>query len=117
MARLGWMLIFAAALAACGSVRGPGTKELSFASMQMLNEGVDGEWIRGQRKGAGDEVAALHDSLVEVLGELALRERRPLAEWTGPIRAYLETVYAEVELHPHDEPVEAGFHVRSRLWG
>jgi len=68
-----------------------------------LPDRVDGEWIRDPRKGAGDEVAALHDSLVEILGELALRERRPLAEWTGPIRAYLETVYAGVELCPDVE--------------
>jgi hypothetical protein len=63
-----------------------------------LPDRVDGEWIRGAKRGAGDEVAALHESLGAVLGELKLRERRPLSEWTGPIRGYLETVYAGVEL-------------------
>lgn len=45
---MGWMTFFLAAFVAagaCGSVRGPTTKTLSFAQMQMLNEGVDGEWI------------------------------------------------------------------------
>lgn len=69
-----------------------------------LPDRVDGDWIRGQRKGAGDEVAALHDSLTLVLGELAARERRPLSEWTGPMRSYLETVYAGVELRVDVEP-------------
>jgi hypothetical protein len=67
-----------------------------------LPDRVDGEWLR-DAKGAGDEVAALHASLGVVLGELSSKERRPLCEWTGPLRAYLETVYAEVELRPDVE--------------
>ena len=67
-----------------------------------LPDRVDGEWLR-DAKGAGEEVAALHASLDEVLGELSSKERRPLSEWTGPLRAYLETVYAGVELRPDVE--------------
>jgi len=62
-----------------------------------LPDRVDGEWLRDP-KGAGDEVAALHASLEKVLGELSSRGRRSLAAWAGPFRAYLETVYAGVEL-------------------
>lgn len=68
-----------------------------------LPDGVDGEWLR-DAKGAGDEVAALHVSLDGILGELASKERRPISEWTGPLRAYLETVYAGVDLRPDVEP-------------
>ena len=67
-----------------------------------LPDRVDGEWLR-DRRGAGDEVAALYDSLEDVLGELSSKERRPLSAWTGPLRAYLETVYAGVDLRPEVE--------------
>ena len=39
------VLLAALPLAACASVASPTAKTLSFASMQALNPGVDGEWI------------------------------------------------------------------------
>ncbi|MCH2103907.1 MAG: PD-(D/E)XK nuclease family protein [Planctomycetes bacterium] len=67
-----------------------------------LPDRVDGEWLRDP-EGKGEEVAALHASLDEVFGELTSRERRPLVDWCGPIRAFLETVYQGVELRPEVE--------------
>jgi hypothetical protein len=45
MIRFAMLLSGVAALAACSGVTAPGQKTLSFSAMQMLNEGVEGEWI------------------------------------------------------------------------
>jgi len=46
MQRFLTLLLFALALAACASGgRGPADDALSFAAMQSINPGVDGEWI------------------------------------------------------------------------
>ncbi len=52
MARLPCLLIVVTALwllcvplVGCSAGRLPGQKSMSFAAMQMLNEGVDGDWI------------------------------------------------------------------------
>ena len=67
---------------------------------------LDG-WVMNRRDGAVEAVFQGDDDQVDDMLE---------ACWTGPPHAAV----AEVELHPQDpggEPVEAGFHVRSRLWG
>ncbi len=73
---------------------------------EARRRGLDG-WVMNRRDGAVEAVFQGDDDQVDDMLE---------ACWTGPPHAAV----AEVELHPQDpggEPVEAGFHVRSRLWG
>ncbi len=67
---------------------------------------LDG-WVMNRRDGAVEAVFQGEDAQVDDMLE---------ACWRGPPHAEVAGV-AEVELHPHDEPVEPGFQVRSRLWG
>ena len=64
---------------------------------------LDG-WVMNRRDGAVEAVFQGEDADVDEMLE---------ACWSGPPHA----VVAEVERYPHDEPVEPGFRVRSRLWG
>ena len=76
---------------------------------EARRRGLDG-WVMNRRDGAVEAVFQGDDDQVDDMLE---------ACWTGPPHAVVAEV-AEVELHPQDpggEPVEAGFHVRSRLWG
>ena len=73
---------------------------------EARRRGLDG-WVMNRRDGAVEAVFQGDDDQVDDMLE---------ACWQGPPHAAV----AEVELHPQDpgdEPVEAGFHVRSRLWG
>jgi ATP-dependent helicase/nuclease subunit B len=70
---------------------------------EHLPDVVDGTWIEGGAGSVEQGTAALHDSLMEILGEIGEDTPRKLSEWTGPIRALLERVYAGVMLHPEQE--------------
>jgi len=39
------LLLALASSAACGSVAAPGASTMTYASMQAINPGVDGEWV------------------------------------------------------------------------
>ncbi len=66
---------------------------------------LDG-WVMNRRDGAVEAVFQGEDAEVDDMLE---------ACWKGPSHAEVAEV-AEVEPNPHDEPVEPGFLVRSRVW-
>jgi len=82
---------------------------------EARRRGLDG-WVMNRRDGAVEAVFQGQDAQVDDMLE---------ACWQGPPHAEVAEVtevteIAEVERHPQDpgdEPVEAGFHIRSRLWG
>ncbi len=82
---------------------------------------VQGVWFRAwtrdeaRRRGLDGWVMNRRDGTVEAVfqGEAAQVDDMLEACRRGPPHA----VVAEVEQHPHEEPVEAGFRVRSPLWG
>jgi acylphosphatase len=86
----------------------------------VISGRVQGVWFRGwtreeaRRRGLDGWVMNRRDGAVEAVfhGEDAEVDDMLEACWKGPPHA----VVAEVERHPHDEPVEPGFYVRSRLW-
>ncbi len=86
----------------------------------VISGRVQGVWFRGwtreeaRRRGLDGWVMNRRDGAVEAVfqGEDAEVDDMLEACWKGPPHAEV----AEVERHPHDEPVEPGFHVRSRLW-
>lgn len=45
LASVSFLLAVTGLLAACGSFAGPTDRSMSFAAMQSLNPGVDGEWV------------------------------------------------------------------------
>jgi len=93
----------------------------------VISGRVQGVWFRGwtreeaRRRGLDGWVMNRRDGAVEAVfqGEDAEVDDMLEACWQGPPHAVVAAV-AEVERHPEDpgdEPVEPGFHVRSRLWG
>lgn len=50
------LLACAAVLGACGSFAGPTDRSMSFAAMQSLNAGVDGEWVLREHPDGRDVV-------------------------------------------------------------
>jgi acylphosphatase len=73
---------------------------------EARRRGLDG-WVMNRRDGAVEAVFRGEDAEVDDMLE---------ACWKGPPHAEVAEV-AVVEWHPRDDPVEPGFHVRSRLWG
>jgi hypothetical protein len=61
------LLALATSLAACSSVAGPTQKTLTFAQMQALNPGVEGDWILSEYPIAR-EVRRRPDGTLERLG-------------------------------------------------
>jgi len=77
-----------------------------WAREEARRRGLDG-WVMNRRDGAVEAVFQGEDHQVDDMLH---------ACWQGPPHA----VVAEVVPHPQDpggEPIEAGFHVRTRLWG
>lgn len=62
-----------------------------------LPASADGRGPEGQGPTRG-ELVGLHGAVLRSLGELAAPGSRPLPEWAGPVRAFLEGVYGAGEL-------------------
>ena len=85
---------------------------------------VQGVWFRGwtreeaRRRGLDGWVMNRRDGAVEAVfqGEAAQVDDMLEACRSGPPHALVAEVEVELQA-PEDPPLEAGFHVRSRLWG
>jgi ATP-dependent helicase/nuclease subunit B len=72
-----------------------------------LPDAGDGSWIEGKKGSAERAVLDAHSALLACLAELKGGGVRPLCEWAGPLRSFLEKVYTGVSLDPNDESERA----------